>query len=87
MCSPIKVGFLLLDVDRVEGVEPEPGGEGEARLVGPPGQGGHHHRAPRLTGEREEHVGARPEERKEKLQKETFVFVAEGSKQIAANIL
>ena len=68
MCSPIKVGFLLLDVDRVEGVEPEPGGEGEAGLVRPPGQGRHHHRAPRLPGEREEHVGARPEERKEKLQ-------------------
>ena len=87
MCSPIKVGFLLLDVDRVEGVEPEPGGEGEARLVRPPGQGGHHHRAPRLPGEREEHVRARPEEREEKLQIETFVFVAEGSKQIATIIL
>ena len=87
MCSPIKVGFLLLDVDRVEGVEPEPGGEGEARLVRPPGQGRHHHRAPRLPGEREEHVGARPEEGEETLQRETFVFVAEGSKQIAENIL
>ena len=75
MCSPIKVGFLLLDVDRVEGVEPEPGGEGEARLVGPPGQGGHHHRAPRLTGEREEHVGARPEERKEKLPREKHLYL------------
>ena len=58
MCSPVKVGLLLLDVDRVEGIEPEPGGEGEACLVRPPGQGRHHHRAARLAGEGEEHVGA-----------------------------
>ena len=72
MCLPIKVGFLLLDVDRVEGVESEPGGEGEPCLVRPPGQRGNHHRAPSLAGEREEHVGARPEERTEtKLDNET----------------
>ena len=75
MCSPIKVGFLLLDVDRVEGVEPEPGGEGEAGLVRPPGQGGHHHRTPRLPGEREEHVGARPEERGEMRERNICICV------------
>ena len=62
LASPVEVGLLLLDVDGVEGVEPEPGGEGEARLVRPPGQGGHHHRAPRLAREREEHVRPRPGE-------------------------
>ena len=64
MCSPIKVGFLLLDVHRVEGVESEPSGEGEPSLVRPPGQRGNHHRAPSLAGEREEHVWTRPDERK-----------------------
>ena len=65
MCLPIKVGFLLLDVHRVEGVESEPSGEGEPSLVRPTGQRGHHHRAPSLAGEREEHVGARSDERTE----------------------
>ena len=75
MCSPIKVGFLLLNVDRVEWVEPEPGGESEAGLVRPPGQGGHHHRTPRLPGEREEHVGARPEERGEMRERNICICV------------
>ena len=61
--SPVEIRLLLLDVDRVEGVEPEPGGEGEARLVRPPGQGRHHHRTPRLAGEGEEHVRAGSEKR------------------------
>ena len=60
LASPVEVGLLLLDVDGVEGVEPEPGGEGEPGLVRPLGQRRHHHRAPRLAREREEHVRPRP---------------------------
>ena len=60
---PVEIGFLLLNVDRVERVESEPGGEGEASLVRPPGQRRHHHRTPRLAGEGEEHVRAGSEKR------------------------
>ena len=75
MCSPIKVGFLLLDVDRVEGIEPEPGGEGEAGLVRPPGQGRHHNRATRLAGEREEYVGAGSERDHQNYQQTTVFWM------------
>ena len=59
--SPVEVRLLLLDVDRVEGVEPEPGGEGEAGLVRPLGQRRDHHGRPRLARETEEDVRSRPE--------------------------
>ena len=58
--SPVQVRLLLLDVDRVEGVEAEPGGEGETRLVRPAGEGRDHDGRACLPGEREKHIRTGP---------------------------
>ena len=58
--SPVQVRLLFLDIDRVKGVEAEPGGEGEACLVRPAGERRDHDGRACLPGEREEHIRPGP---------------------------
>ena len=59
--SPIEIRFFLLNINRVEGIQSEPSGEGEAGLVRPLGQRRNHHGRTSLPGETEENIRARPD--------------------------
>lgn len=54
--SPVQVRLLALDVDRVDRIEPEPGGEGEPALVRPLGQRRQHYGRPLPARKAKEHV-------------------------------